>query len=189
MKAYILPFADIISYCLMPTHFHWQIYVYRNVIERKLLRNHIESIELQRRKSKYGDAALAPGSSISPKTNEDAFITLNESIGILQRAYTRALNKEKGWSGSLFRSDCKSKDGWIDEFITITKANGNLDHRFTADTDYGHICMEYIHNNPVGAGFVKEDIEWKYSSAREYTGQEKENVCNVEMGRKIMSEG
>jgi putative transposase len=97
MKAYILPFADIISYCLMPTHFHWQIYVQRNLIERKLLRDHIESIELQRRKSKYGDSALVSESSISQKANENAFISLNESIGILQRAYTRALNKEKGW--------------------------------------------------------------------------------------------
>jgi putative transposase len=26
--------------------------------------------------------------------------------------------------------------------------------------------MEYIHQNPVVAGYVKEDIDWKYSSAR-----------------------
>ncbi|MEO5582087.1 MAG: hypothetical protein ABIR66_05310 [Saprospiraceae bacterium] len=183
MKAHILPFADIISYCLMPSHFHWQIYVYRILIERKLFRNHLEAIEMQRRKSKYGDSALVLESS---KTNEEEVISLNESIGILQRSYTRALNKEKGWSGSLFRNDCKAKDGWIDEFITLTKASGKLDYRFTADTDYGFSCMQYIHQNPVEAGLVKEDIDWKYSSAREYAGLELEHICNLEMGRMML---
>ena len=28
--------------------------------------------------------------------------------------------------------------------------------------------LEYIHQNPVVAGFVNEPIEWKYSSARDY---------------------
>ncbi|HET8886700.1 MAG TPA: hypothetical protein VFM70_10160 [Salinimicrobium sp.] len=28
--------------------------------------------------------------------------------------------------------------------------------------------MDYIHNNPVKAGFVQETWEWKYSSARSY---------------------
>ena len=30
------------------------------------------------------------------------------------------------------------------------------------------IKVNYIHNNPVKAGLVEEDIEWKYSSARNY---------------------
>ena len=30
------------------------------------------------------------------------------------------------------------------------------------------IKVNYIHNNPVKAGLVKEDIKWKYSSARNY---------------------
>jgi hypothetical protein len=44
----------------------------------------------------------------------------------------------------LFRSDCKSKDGWIDEFVTLTKTNGRLDYRFTADVDYGLLVVWYI---------------------------------------------
>jgi len=186
MKAYLLPFADIISYCLMPTHFHWQIYVHKILIERKLLRNHIEGIEQQRRKSKYGGYALTGQAYVFQKTNEDSLITINESISTLQRTYTRALNKEKDWSGSLFRSDCKSKDGWIDEFITLKKSSGKSDHRFTAGTDYVHSCFEYIHDNPRVAGLVQENIDWKYSSAREYSGLENENICNLEMGRIIM---
>ena len=30
--------------------------------------------------------------------------------------------------------------------------------------------VEYIHNNPVKHGYVDEDIHWRYSSARNYTG-------------------
>ncbi len=28
--------------------------------------------------------------------------------------------------------------------------------------------IEYIHNNPVGAGFVLDPVDWKYGSARNY---------------------
>lgn len=30
--------------------------------------------------------------------------------------------------------------------------------------------LEYIHNNPVEAGFVDDPVHWKYSSARDYAG-------------------
>ncbi len=32
--------------------------------------------------------------------------------------------------------------------------------------------IDYIHNNPVKQGFVTDPIHWKYSSARNYTGDE-----------------
>lgn len=31
--------------------------------------------------------------------------------------------------------------------------------------------LEYVHENPVKAGFVDESREWKYSSARDYAGE------------------
>ncbi|MBN2174986.1 MAG: transposase [Bacteroidales bacterium] len=30
--------------------------------------------------------------------------------------------------------------------------------------------LDYIHNNPVEAGFVDDPVHWKYSSARDYAG-------------------
>ena len=30
--------------------------------------------------------------------------------------------------------------------------------------------VEYVHNNPVASGFVKEPCHWKYSSAIDYSG-------------------
>lgn len=38
--------------------------------------------------------------------------------------------------------------------------------------------INYIHNNPVEAGFVKEPKNWLYSSARNYTGLE--GILDVE---------
>lgn len=32
-------------------------------------------------------------------------------------------------------------------------------------------CLEYIHNNPVKAGFVDDPIHWRYSSARNYDAE------------------
>lgn len=32
--------------------------------------------------------------------------------------------------------------------------------------------IDYIHNNPVEAGFVTNPIDWKYSSARNYAEDE-----------------
>ncbi|MEX0609324.1 MAG: hypothetical protein WD016_11560 [Balneolaceae bacterium] len=32
--------------------------------------------------------------------------------------------------------------------------------------------MEYIHFNPVKSGYVDEPVHWRYSSARNYLGEE-----------------
>ena len=32
--------------------------------------------------------------------------------------------------------------------------------------------LEYIHNNPVQRGYVDDPCHWRYSSARNYAGQE-----------------
>jgi hypothetical protein len=32
--------------------------------------------------------------------------------------------------------------------------------------------LNYIHNNPVKSGFVTEKTQWKYSSARNLSGEE-----------------
>jgi REP element-mobilizing transposase RayT len=32
--------------------------------------------------------------------------------------------------------------------------------------------IDYIHNNPVKAGYVRNTVDWKYSSARNYMGDD-----------------
>lgn len=185
MRAYLLPFGDLIAWCLMPNHFHWQFFVRKTEIRRKELWLHSDKTEYQRRIRKFGAKAI-PVEKGSRTANGNKLITLNEAIGTLQKSYTHSLNKEKGWSGSLFRKRCKAKDGWIDEFITVTK-NGKDDFRFLPGNDYGYQCFCYIHNNPVKAKIVKISSDYKWSSARDYTGLRDGNLCSLELGRQMFN--
>jgi len=121
MRAYLLPFGDFITWCLMPNHFHWQFYVRKVEIRRKELRLHSDKVEWQRRVKKFGKKAMPVDRKSHRTANENNLVSLNEAIGTLQKAYTDALNKEKGWTGSVFRKKCKAKDGWINEFVTLKK--------------------------------------------------------------------
>lgn len=159
MRAYLLPFGDLISYCLMPNHFHWQFFVQQVEIKRFILYKWVDEVEYQRRIQKFGKRAKQVENRIKRIANPNSLISLNESIGILEKSYTRAINKARERSGSLFRKNCKAKDGWIDEFITLRKTNGRLDYRFHPGNDYGYECLKYIHNNPVKAGLVRNNTD------------------------------
>jgi len=127
MKAHLLPFGDLIAYCLMPNHFHWLFYVRNIEITRKEYWSHLDGIETLRRKSKG-------------ETN------VWESIQRRQKGYTRALNKERGRTGSLFRHRCKAKDGWYH----LEKKGHQLREvdKFNLNNRYAKTCMRYIHKNP-----------------------------------------
>lgn len=186
LQAYFLPFGDIIAYCLMPNHFYLLFFVTRVEVERKILWTNIDKIESLRRTMKYANDAKEVNSSYSRIADKNSIVTLNDSIGICQKSYTRAINQEKNWTGSLFRKECKAKDGWIDEFITLIKENGKMDYRFSIGNDFAYSCFEYIHNNPKEAGLVSRNTDWNYSSAKDYEGLRKESICNIELGRKIL---
>ena len=182
MRAYLLPFGDLVSYCLMPNHFHLQFFVKKTTILRKELRAHSDAIEWQRRQKKYGKKAVPVKNTDHRVADENTLVTLNEAIGTLEHSYTVALNNQKKWSGSLFRKRAKAKDGWINEFVTVTK-NGKEDFRFMSGNNYGYLCLKYIHQNPVKAKLVKQATDYKWSSAREYAGLRNGTLCNLEMGR------
>lgn len=99
--------------------------------------------------------------------------TLNNSIAIMLRSYTRAINKENNLSGSLFRPHTKAEylncqNEIIPSFITkneITQSNVSNQRN-----EYPQICFNYIHLNPVNAYLVKKDTEWDFSSAKDYSG-------------------
>lgn len=185
MKAYLPPFADLIAYCLMPNHFHWLIYVHKVSIEKRIFRLSVESIEQQWKRLKHGESIIEKKSTWIKKSDDNKLITLNDAIGILQRSYTRAVNNTNGWSGSLFRADCKSKDGGSDQLIKQQLSSEISDHRLYDINDYPSTCAAYIHNNPILAGLVNENTEWAYSSAKEYAGLKKETMCNINLGRML----
>jgi putative transposase len=80
---------------------------------------------------------------ISPNTN-GKMKTLNDGIAILLRSYTRALQIQENFTGSLFQQKTKAKE-LIEECDLIA-------------------CSQYIHNNPLKAGLVKSLDQWPYSS-------------------------
>lgn len=184
MRAYLLPFGDLIAWCLMPNHFHWQFYVKRTSVERRFLRGYSDNVEYQRRLARYGEKAMEVDKKATRMADENEAVELNEAIGTLLKAYAKAINKEKGMSGSVFRKNCKAKDGWIDEFVS-SEFLGKENYPFSPDTDYAYFCFSYIHENPVEARIVKRSVDYPWSSAKDYAGLRKGSLCNLEMGRKL----
>jgi putative transposase len=111
--------------------------------------------------------------------------TLNGSIGTMLMSYTSAINKQENRSGSLFRKHTKAEDGWVDDVITIDSKNQKL--IFSPDNNYGMICFEYIHNNPVKAKFVAKQEDWIYSSARDFQGIRNGTLCNQTLAKELLN--
>jgi len=146
IKTHILPFADVIAWCLMPNHFHLLIYVKHE----KILIN-----------------------------KSSKFRSINDSIGVMLRSYTRAINLQENTSGSLFRKETKS--------ICLNKNNENYSNFFSeiygtrinltdSNIQYPQVCFNYIHSNPIDAKLVVNLIQWEFSSFREYSYNQQELV-------------
>jgi putative transposase len=76
-KTYITPYGDILAWCLMPNHFHFMVYVHRLSLE--ISEQVTESHQLTKTR------------------------TLNDSISIMLRSYTRAIQKQENITGSIFQ--------------------------------------------------------------------------------------
>ena len=161
IKTYITPYADIVAWCLMPNHFHLMVLV--------------REIELDINNSQ-GMTQSHPLTNSGKKTR-----TLNNSIAIMLRSYTRAINKQEGFSGTLFRKATKAEclncpNGITPSFITkngITQLNSS-----NLENEYPKICFTYIHQNPVKANLVEKETEWEFSSAKDYSGLRKGKLAN-----------
>ena len=112
--------------------------------------------------------------------------TLNDSIAIMLRSYTRAINKQENQSGSLFKAHTKAEsinypNGITPSFITennITKINIQ-----NPEEQYPQICFNYIHLNPIKAGLVHNMIDWEFSSAIDYASLRNGKLVNKEVAR------
>jgi putative transposase len=133
LKVALNQHCELLTYCLMPNHFHLQVF-----IKQKFARN------------KYGKDTL-----------------LNDNIAILLRSYTRVLQLERGFKGSLFQQKTKAKEVFGEDDLL--------------NCDYIKTCAQYIHQNPLKAGLVKDLHSWPYSSFHEYCGNKKECICNKEL--------
>jgi len=157
IRTYILPYADIFAWCLMPNHFHLMI--------------------------------LVNNTSIGiTNNNTERQRTINESIGIMLRSYTNAINKQHNRTGKLFRektkAECIDCKALIPSFIIdngISKIN--ITH---PENQYPQVCFDYIHNNPVKAQITKKAEQWEFSSAIDYKNIRDGSLINKEEAKKYL---
>ncbi len=171
IKIHIIPFADILAWCLMPNHFHLMVYVHTGEIsfENKLNLN----------KDKY---RVKWGAVINGKR------TFNQSIAIMLRSYTRAINNQENRNGSLFQM--KTKAICLTNNSELTPAfihtnYGTIINIPDPEKAYPQVCFNYIHQNPVKAKLVKTPENWEFSSYKDFTGIRKGKIINRERVREF----
>ncbi len=164
IKEFVCPYADVIAWCLMPNHFHLMVEV------RDLL---------QTIKPTHGVTLSHP---VSEKQR-----SINDSIAIMLRSYTRAINKQQNRSGNLFReatkAECISKSDGITPSFYNTQY-GTIINTHNPETEYPQVCFDYIHQNPVRAGLIKNAEDWEFSSYRDYCGMRNGTLINRTCGAK-----
>ena len=168
IKTFILPYADILAWCLMPNHFHLMILVNETDLFFKK-----KTVDVVQNTKTVGVARSHTDSTLNPSCADSKKRTINESIGIMLRSYSQAINKQNNTTGKLIREKTKAEcincpNGITPSFIKkggITKINFENPVK-----QYPQICFDYIHKNPEKAGLVKLDIDWEFSSAIDYAG-------------------
>lgn len=161
IKTFVCPYSDILAWCLMPNHFHLMVLV-----------NNVTVGVAQ------GQRTVGVAQSDTDGLRQR---TLNESIGILLRSYTQAINKQNKTTGKLIREKTKAEcincySGISPSFISpkIISTYNNLN----PEQQYPQICFDYIHQNPVKAGLVKDAVDWEFSSAMDYAGLRNGKLVN-----------
>jgi putative transposase len=108
MRAYLPLFGDLIAWCLMPNHFHWQFYVKNVSVDRKEVYEYVDQVEYERRVKKYGSRARPVQRDWTRVASLSKEVKLNDAIGDLLKSYTQALNNQMGFSGGLWLKPCKA---------------------------------------------------------------------------------
>jgi putative transposase len=138
IKQYISPYSDILAWVLMPNHFHLMV--------------HVNSVfvDVANSAGNNNTETLTPSESLSIKTPK--LRSFNDSIGIMLRTYSRAIQKQEQMCGSLFQEHTKAicltkpeeiNFSWFYEDYEL-QDNLQNDH-----VDYVAVCFQYIHENPV----------------------------------------
>ena len=179
IRTQILPYGDVLAWCLMPNHFHLMVYVREVELEKTQGKTHTMT---QSHTHTMTQSHRMSASSRHPMSNNTQ--TLNQSIAIMLRSYTRAINIQEKTSGSLFRPHTKAEcvncpQGLQPSFVMIK----GVTTYFNPDgsRDYPQSCFRYIHQNPVKAGLVAKATDWEYSSARDYAKLRKGSLVNCEL--------
>ena len=160
IKKHILPHSDILAWCLMPNHFHLMIYVH--------------TIEIHVNSEGVTSEGVTQSDTLTNTTR-----TLNESIGVILRSYTRAINKQENSTGSVFRKETKAECITKPQGITPSFFGSHINVRIP-EKEYPQVCFNYIHTNPVEAGLCTRNEDWEFSSFRDYCGVRNGKLINKE---------
>jgi putative transposase len=95
-------------------------------------------------------------------TNNGQMQVLSQKIGKALSSYSRAFNRQKRRSGSLFQPKTKSR---------------------MLDSEAKE-CMERIHSKPVINGLTFDAGNWEFCSIRDYAGV-RHPICNVQLARAL----
>jgi putative transposase len=157
LRQHIRPAADVLAYCLMPTHFHLLVLP-----------------------TQEGCKAAPRG--LSPL--DERYQQLHAEIRTVLSSYTRKVNQRNGDRGSLFRAKTKNKPGYADFIPEAWELGENIP--FTQLVPYLRVCFDYIHDNPVRAGLVSQATDWPYSSAADYAGLRQGSLPNYAVTKRIL---
>ncbi|PKP54177.1 MAG: hypothetical protein CVT92_00015 [Bacteroidetes bacterium HGW-Bacteroidetes-1] len=152
---HIVPFGNLLAWCLMPNHFHLMVEVERlyAVIDSR-------------------GATQSRTPTIYDPDNKP--ISFNHSIGIMLASYTRAINKQENRTGSLFRQ--KTKAICLNETSRVahnwfTSSGATMINIEKWELQYPQQCFNYIHSNPIKVGLVTKAEDWEFSSLGGYMGK------------------
>jgi len=175
INKHILPYADVLAWCLMPNHFHLLVYI----------NTHQMTPSHQMSMSHHKNTAT-PSHQMSNEQEQQNHQMVNEltkSIAILLRSYTRAINIQESRTGSLFKPHTQAQCLTKAESLTPAYFNssfGTYLNISTPEKEYPQLCFNYIHNNPVKANLVKQAEDWEFSSCKEYAGLRNGKLINRE---------
>ena len=172
IKTHILPYGDILAWCLMPNHFHLMVLV--NETELKV--------------SKIVGVASSDTDDTNRSDTDDTekIRTINNSIGIMLRSYTQAINKQINRTGKLIREKTKAECINCPNGITPSFIDNKI-NIVIPEKQYPQVCFNYIHKNPVKANLVKKAVDWEFSSAKDYAGLRNGKLVNKITAEKYLS--
>lgn len=87
-------------------------------------------------------------------------------------SYTKAINLQENRTGSLFQQNSKAKC-----LTALTNYKSN---------NYGLVCFNYIHQNPVNAGLIQNLADWEFSSFKDYAGMRNGTLCNKAIAYELL---
>lgn len=96
----------------------------------------------------------------------------NNGYRILLSSYTKAINVQENRTGSLFQQNSKAKC-----LTALSNYKSN---------NYGLVCFNYIHQNPLNAGLVSKIEDWEFSSFRDYAGTRNGTMCNKNLAFELL---